>query len=77
MVQNVARKGKWYDNVAAALLGIKRSQGERVHTTDDDIVDALEQKYDALKEKVLLEVLKRYVEIIQVFSYSESLTVAL
>lgn len=46
-----ARNEKWFDNVAAILLQSDLSDEE------EEIVDALEKKYDALKDKLIAEVI--------------------
>ena len=58
-VQFMARNEKWYDNVAASLLGIKRQLGGHSDTSEDALVDALDSKYGELKEKLFIEVLKK------------------
>ena len=55
----MARNEKWYDNVAASLLGIKRQHAGQSDTSGDDLVDALDSKYNELKEKLFIEVLKK------------------
>ncbi len=52
-VQFIARLHGWNDNVAHAVLQVK-GQGEEV--TEEQLVKALEHKYDALKDKLLAEV---------------------
>ena len=53
-VQREARLGCWYDNIATSLLGAS-SKGEK-SDGDDEVLKALEEKYDALKDKLLAEV---------------------
>ena len=63
-VQAMARCEKWYDNIATCLLGIKRKGTQRVSTvapTEEELVEALEEKYDALKDKLLAESLMKQV----------------
>ena len=59
----MARQRQWNDNVAAALLGIKMmaAAGKEERDVEDEIVEALKEKFDALKEKVFEEALRRYV----------------
>lgn len=52
-VQFIARLHSWNDNVAQAVLRAK-DQGDGV--TENQLVKALENKYDALKDKLLAEV---------------------
>ena len=58
-VQFMARNEKWFDNVAASLLGLKKQHGGESGTSADDLVDALDSKYVELKEKLFVEVLKK------------------
>ena len=54
----MARCEKWYDNIAACLFGMKRKAAERASLatpTEEELVEALEEKYDALKDKLLAE----------------------
>lgn len=55
-IQQLARQSKWSDNVAVALLGVKMLAS--ADEAEDELVDALKEKYDALKEKIFLEALK-------------------
>ncbi len=59
-VQRMARIEKWYDNVASGVLGINRMLGGPPKVSENDVVDALGSKYDELKEKLFIDVLKRY-----------------
>ncbi|XP_077983007.1 uncharacterized protein LOC144437842 isoform X2 [Glandiceps talaboti] len=52
IVQNMARTQKWYDNVAGVLFDVTQKM-----TTEDKMVKALEEKYDALRDKLLAEAL--------------------
>ena len=58
LLQRQARVDCWYDNVAGTLLG--GGGGGRVdrneQTEENQVVKALEEKYDALKDKLLAEV---------------------
>lgn len=49
-----ARGKRWYDNVACILLSVEETndQGD----PEKEMVYALQQKYDALKDKILMEV---------------------
>ena len=59
-IQQLARQLQWNDNIASALLGIKvmTSLKEEDANGEMEIMEALKEKYDALKEKVYLEALK-------------------
>ena len=59
-VQYLSRREKWYDNVAGALFGLKMQRGKEDETSSDELVDALDSKYSELKEKLFIEVLKKY-----------------
>ncbi|EDO46860.1 predicted protein, partial [Nematostella vectensis] len=52
---------RWYDNIAAALLGVKRLPkcANSQAPTEDELVEALEEKYDALKDKLLMEAMMK------------------
>ena len=53
-MQNAARRNKWYDNVAAVVLTT-----EDISTLLDpeqEVINAVNQKYDTLKDKLILEV---------------------
>ena len=52
-VQREARIGCWYDNVAGSLLGSSKREKQ---DGEEEVVKALEEKYDALKDKLLAEV---------------------
>lgn len=52
--QRMARLGSWHDNVATSLLGA--SQQSEKKAEEEEVVKALEDKYDALKDKLLSEV---------------------
>ncbi|XP_032219683.2 trichohyalin [Nematostella vectensis] len=60
-VQFLARRERWYDNIAAALLGVKRLPkcANSQAPTEDELVEALEEKYDALKDKLLMEAMMK------------------
>ena len=55
-MQRQARLDCWYDNVAGTLLG--SSKQEKLDG-EEEVVKALEEKYDALKDKLLAEVSKK------------------
>ena len=59
-VQTIARFEHWHDNVAVCLLGVKRTYGGQAEASEDDFVDALHSKYAELKNKLFVEMLKRY-----------------
>lgn len=52
-VQYIARANAWCDNVAATVLETKSDED---NVTEEKLVKALEGKYDALRDKLLLEV---------------------
>ncbi|XP_069101140.1 trichohyalin-like isoform X2 [Argopecten irradians] len=56
-VQRMLQEEGWNDNVAFVLLGKSQKEADNQSEADDDpdkqLVDALEQKYDALREKLL------------------------
>ena len=59
MAQSVARDEKWYDNVATLLIEQGNStvtNEDEVKEEDTEVVKALQEKYDALKDKLLMEV---------------------
>jgi hypothetical protein len=60
-VQLMARQQKWYDNIAATLLGVNRTRNasSAQAPSEDELVEALEEKYDALKDKLLAESLMK------------------
>ncbi len=45
--------GGWYDNIAVVLF----AGGAESSATDDDVLQAVEEKYDALNDKLLIEAL--------------------
>ncbi|XP_064633679.1 golgin subfamily A member 4-like [Lineus longissimus] len=57
-VQNLARKNAWYENVAVVVLqseaGSQAGQDENAQ-----VIDAVEKKYDALRDKILMEALMK------------------
>lgn len=59
----MARKERWYDNLAACVLGLKRAQARVAgeESAEEELVEALEQKYDAIKDKLLTEALMKQV----------------
>lgn len=56
-VQRMLLGEGWHDNIACVLLGKSQKEADGQTEADDDpnkqLVDALEQKYDALREKLL------------------------
>lgn len=56
--QHQARRHRWYDNIAVSLLGMKVS-GQKSNQdnvpSDEQLLGALEEKYDALKDKLIAE----------------------
>ena len=57
----MACQERWYDNLAACVLGLKRKQARVAaeESPEQELVEALEQKYDALKDKLLTEALMK------------------
>lgn len=53
LVQFIARTNAWCDTVAATLLETKTNEDV---VTEEKLVKALEGKYDALRDKLLMEV---------------------
>ena len=56
--QSSARRHQWYDNVAMVVLGTERL---RTHspggdTAQQEVLDALEKKYEIVRDKLLLQV---------------------
>lgn len=60
-VHSMACQERWYDNLAACVLGLKRKQARVAaeESPEQELVEALEQKYDALKDKLLTEALMK------------------
>ncbi|PFX16028.1 hypothetical protein AWC38_SpisGene19720 [Stylophora pistillata] len=60
-VHSMACKERWYDNLATCVLGLKRKQARLTaeESAEEELVEALEQKYDALKDKLLTEALMK------------------
>ena len=55
----MAREEKWHEHVAALLLEQGTStveNGDELKEEDTEVVKALQEKYDALKDKLLMEV---------------------
>ena len=59
MGQKVARQEKWYNNVTLILMGDGQTvaENEEVNDKETEVVKALQDKYDALKDKLLMEVM--------------------
>ncbi|KAJ8047726.1 hypothetical protein HOLleu_06793 [Holothuria leucospilota] len=57
-VQYIARANAWCDNVAATVLETKSDED---NVTEEKLVKALEGKYDALRDKLLLEALMKQI----------------
>ena len=55
-VQNLARKNAWYDNVAAVVLQSETAAKSEEEAAESQVLDAVEKKYDALRDKILMEV---------------------
>ena len=57
-VQHQARRHRWYDNIAVSLLGQKsvghKPDGSNI-PSEEELLGALEEKYDALKDKLIAE----------------------
>lgn len=49
-----ARQKCWYDNVANILLSVEEISGQ--DDPEKELITVLKQKYDALKDKILMEV---------------------
>ena len=49
---------QWNDNVAAGLFGIKLYGPQSSDNVEDELLKALKDKYDAVKEKIFEEALK-------------------
>lgn len=60
-VHIMACQERWYDNLAACVLGLKRNQARpsAKESAEEELVDALEKKYDALKDKLMAEALMK------------------
>lgn len=60
-VHTMACQERWYDNLAACVLGLKRTQARpsAEESAEEELVEALEQKYDAMKDKLLTEALMK------------------
>ena len=60
-VHTMACQERWYDNLAACVLGLKRKQARpsAEESAEEELVEALEQKYDAMKDKLLTEALMK------------------
>ena len=60
-VHTMACQERWYDNLAACVLGLKRKSAatSSEESAEQELVEALEQKYDALKDKLLTEALMK------------------
>jgi len=61
-VQRMLQKEGWHDNVAHVLVGKSEKKAQDGDGDDEDkqMVDALEEKYDALREKLLEAVSSNY-----------------
>ena len=60
LAQNMAREEKWHEHVATLLLEQGNStveSEEELKEEDTEVVKALQEKYDALKDKLLMEVI--------------------
>ena len=58
-MQRMTRLGCWHDNVANSLLGASTKNENRAE--EAEVMKALEEKYDALKDKLLAEVKKAFI----------------
>ncbi|XP_078676996.1 uncharacterized protein LOC144913832 [Branchiostoma floridae x Branchiostoma belcheri] len=56
-VQYRARADRWYDNVAAVLLTGERPASPEEGGSEGELVKALEDKYDALRDKLIMQAL--------------------
>ena len=57
-VQHQARRHRWYDNIVVSLLG-QKTPGHKPDRdnipSEEELLGALEEKYDALKDKLIAE----------------------
>ena len=60
-VHMMACQERWYDNLAVCVLGLKRNQARpsAEESAEEELVEALEKKYDALKDKLIAEALMK------------------
>jgi len=58
MVQEMARKQHWYENVSTVLLS-PDTQTEN-EDPEQEVINAVNRKYDSLKDKLILEVSTGY-----------------
>lgn len=65
-IQQTSLQERIHDNIAATLLGIK-FHGAESSELENELVEALKEKYDAMKEKIYEEALKKYVTWLQNF----------
>ena len=49
-----AHEEEWFDNIAAVIFNIKEVSNE-----EEEVIKALNEKYDALRDQLLLESLKK------------------
>ena len=57
-VQHQARRNRWYDNIAMTFFGQKtaaRKHSEHKVPSEEELLNALEGKYDALKDKLIAQ----------------------
>ena len=54
----MAIKGGWFDGIASVLFGFALNRPANTEIDDEALVNALEEKYDAFRDKLLIEVLK-------------------
>ena len=58
-IQRTALEKQFYDNISAVLLDTKKLESNfEENDIEDELTDALKEKYDALKEKIYEEALK-------------------
>ena len=54
--QSVARREHWYDNTAVVVLGAMFAVDKGLSKEERKLVQALGKKYDAARDKLLIEV---------------------
>ncbi|EDV29717.1 uncharacterized protein TRIADDRAFT_52404 [Trichoplax adhaerens] len=56
---SMAIKGGWFDDIASVLFGaVMKESAKSTELNDEALVNALEEKYDTFRDKLLMEVLK-------------------
>lgn len=57
-IQQQSLSKKHYDNVASVIFDVKKKSEDGDSSVEDELTDALKEKYDALKEKIYEEALR-------------------